>query len=140
HHSRGMNGPGHFVQMNPAIGPLTDLVVNLEHLAQLALDPATGRFRATEHPMSFGISNQAPFLIDVASRGLQRYGFALNPTFPPTVRGAHGGYGPLHVPRLQAIPAGPLYHTSGDVHETISVPGLERAARYLAYVIRALAD
>jgi hypothetical protein len=28
-----------------------------------------------------------------------------------------------------------MYHTSGDVLETISIPGLERAARFFAYFI-----
>jgi hypothetical protein len=51
------------------------------------------------------------------------------------VAGDLGGYAPLGVPRVQAIHAGPLYHTSGDVLETISVEGLERSARFYAYFI-----
>ena len=33
-----------------------------------------------------------------------------------------GGYAPLNVPRVQAIHSGPMYHTSGDVLDSISVP------------------
>jgi hypothetical protein len=49
------------------------------------------------------------------------------------VAGDLGGYASLGVPRVQAIHAGPLYHTSGDVLESISVAGLERAARFYAF-------
>jgi hypothetical protein len=28
-----------------------------------------------------------------------------------------------------------MYHTSGDVLDTISIPGLERAARFFAYFL-----
>lgn len=139
HHSRGMNGPTHFVRMNPDIGERTRIVVNLEHVAQLALDTRSARFQPTEQPMSFGISNQAPYLIEVASRARERSGMRLNPTFPATVPGDLGGYAPLGVPRVQAIHAGPLYHTSGDVLETISIPGLERAARFFADFIAEVA-
>jgi len=35
--------------------------------------------------------------------------------------------------------AAPLYHTSGEVLDVISTPGLERMARFLAYFINAAA-
>jgi hypothetical protein len=66
---------------------------------------------------------------------MERYGFNLNPTFTTSVAGDLGGYAPLGVARLQAIHSGNMYHASGDVLETISVPGLERAARFYAYLI-----
>lgn len=53
-----------------------------------------------------------------------------------TVAGDLGGYASLSVARVQAIHSGPLYHASGDVLETISVPGLERAARFYTYFVR----
>jgi hypothetical protein len=71
-------------------------------------------------------------LIDVARRAADRYGFNINPTFTASVPGDLGGYGPLGVARVQANHSGPMYHTSGDVFEMISVPGLERAARFFA--------
>ena len=55
------------------------------------------------------------------------------------VPGDLGGYASLNVPRVQAIHSGPMYHTSGDVLDTISVPGLERAARFFAFFVREVA-
>jgi hypothetical protein len=135
HHGTGLNGPGNFVRMNPRVGEKTVLVVNLEHVAQLRVMPSPWRVDPTEQPMSFGISNLAPALIDLGQRAMARYGFNLNPKFSSSIAGDLGGYAPLGVARLQAIHSGPLYHTSGDVLATISEAGLERAARFYAYFI-----
>jgi hypothetical protein len=135
HHSTGLNGPANLVRMNPALTGKTVLVVNLEHISQLYIRPAPWRAEPTEQPMSLGISNQSPFLIALGKRGVERYGFRLNPTFGSGVPGDLGGYEPLGVARVQAIHSGPMYHVSGDVLETISVPGLERAGRFFAYFV-----
>lgn len=144
HHSTGLNGPQNLVRMNRALLSKTVLVVNLEHVAQLAIHPASEKREgaaapwvadAAEQEMSFGISNQAPFLIDLGHRAKQRYGFHIGDTFGPNVPGDLGGYAPLGVARVQAIHSGPMYHTSGDTLDTISLPGLERAARFYAYFI-----
>jgi hypothetical protein len=42
-------------------------------------------------------------------------------------------------PLLQLIQGNPLYHTTGDMLETISTPGLERVARFVAYFVREVA-
>ncbi len=47
---------------------------------------------------------------------------------------------PLGVPRVQAIHAAALYHTSADTFETISVEGLERAARFYRFFIEGVAN
>ena len=135
HHSPGLNGPSNFVRMNPALTSKTVLVLNLEHIAQFYIRSATWTVDADEQPMNFGISNQSPALIDIGKRGVERYGFNLNPTFTGNVPGDLGGYEPLGVARVQAIHSGPMYHTSGDVAETISVPGLERAARFFSFFV-----
>lgn len=135
HHSTGLNGPANLVQMNPQLKEKTVLVLNLEHIAQLYIRPEPWRVEATEQPMGFGISNEAPFLKALATRGVERYGFRLNPTFSSGVPGDLGGYAPLGLARVQAIHSGPMYHTSGDVLETISVRGLERAARFYAFFV-----
>jgi Zn-dependent M28 family amino/carboxypeptidase len=135
HHSTGLNGPAHVVKMNPQLSE-TVLVLNLEHIAQFYIRTAPWKTDPTEQPMSFGISSESPVLVDIARRGMSRYGFNLNPAFSSAVPGDLGGYAPLGVPRVQAIHSGPMYHTSGDVLETISVPGLERAARFFAYFLR----
>jgi len=45
--------------------------------------------------------------------------------------GEGGGYRSLDVAIVTAMQAPPLYHTSGEVLEVISTPGLERMARFL---------
>jgi hypothetical protein len=139
HHSPGLNGPGNLVTMNPQLRGTAVLVLNLEHIAQFHFRNDPFRVDAAEQPMGFGISNAAPFIQAIARRGAALYGFALNPDFSDAVPGDLGGYAPLGVPRVQAIHSGPMYHTSGDVLDTISTPGLERAARFYAYFVSAVA-
>jgi hypothetical protein len=136
HHSRGLNGPSNFVAMNPALTDDTVLVLNLEHIAQLAIRPGAWTVDATEQRMSFGIDNESTFLIDAGRRGMERYGFNLNPEFRAAVPGDLGGYRSLGAARVQAIHSGPMYHTSGDVLATISASGLERAARFYTFFVR----
>jgi Zn-dependent M28 family amino/carboxypeptidase len=139
HHSGGLNGPANLVQMNPALKGRVVLVLNLEHIAQLRFQNDPFRVDGLEQPMGFGISNEAPAIADVARRAMQRYGFALRPQFTSSIAGDLGGYAPLGVPRVQAIHSGPMYHTSGDTLDTISTPGLERAARFYAYFVNEIA-
>ena len=49
--------------------------------------------------------------------------------------GEGGGYRSAGVPIVTTMQAPPLYHTSGEVSEVISVPGLERMARFMMYFI-----
>jgi hypothetical protein len=135
HHGGGMNGPGNLVAMNPELVKKAVLVLNLEHIAQLHFRNDPFRVEPVEQPMGFGISNEAPAIADIARRGMERYGFALRPEFSNSTAGDLGGYAPLGVPRVQAIHAGPMYHTSGDTLDTISTPGLERAARFYAFFV-----
>lgn len=139
HHSSGLNGPRHLVEMNPRLVGRAVLVLNLEHIAQYLVDPATFEVRRTEQDMGWGITNLAPFLVDLTDRGVARYGFRLRDDYGTGVPGDLGGYASLGVPRVQAIHAGPLYHTSADVFESVSVEGLERAARYYAFFVREVA-
>jgi hypothetical protein len=135
HHSTGLNGPANFVRMNPALTAKTVLVLNLEHIAQLRIRSGSWTVEPSEQPMNFGIDNSSPAVIEIGKRGVERYGFNLNPTFGTSVSGDLGGYAPLGVARVQAIHSGPMYHASGDVLETISIPGLERAARFYTYFV-----
>ena len=136
HHSTGLNGPANFVRLNRELAGKAVLVLNLEHIAQFQIQAGSWKVLPTEQPMNFGISNTAPFLMELGKRGVERYGFNLNPIFREAVPGDLGGYEPLKVPRVQAIHSGPMYHTSGDTLDTISTPGLERAARFYAYLLR----
>ena len=40
---------------------------------------------------------------------------------------------------FQLIQGNPLYHTTGDMFETISTPGLERVARFVGVLRREVA-
>jgi len=51
------------------------------------------------------------------------------------VSGDLGGYRPLEVPMTQMIQSGTFYHSSGDVYEAVPTEGLERAARFHAFLI-----
>lgn len=135
HHSAGLNGPANVVKMNPDLSAKTVMVLNLEHIAQFEIVPGSWVVNPREQPMNFGIDNSSPYLHELGQRALKRYGFNLNPTFSTSVAGDLGGYASLGVARVQAIHSGPMYHTSGDVLETISVPGLERAARFYTYFV-----
>ena len=51
--------------------------------------------------------------------------------------GETGGYTTLKGAALVTIiQAPPLYHTSGEVTDVISTPGLERIARFLAFFVK----
>ena len=139
HHSTGLNGPANFVRMNPDILARTVLVLNLEHIAQFEIQSSDWSVGPKEQPMSFSITNSAPFLTELTRSGMNRYGFNLNPKFRTSAPGDLGGYRPLGLPMIQAIHSGPMYHASGDVLDTISKPGLERAARFFTFFVDAVA-
>jgi hypothetical protein len=145
HHSPGLNGPRNFVAMNPEIAANAVLALNIEHVAQRNLSPARSLFAdgyrefiadAGEAPIVAGVSNASPFLDDLFGQGVERYGtnFVSGPS--TMASGEGGGYRALGVPIVTTMQAPPLYHTSGEVIEVISTPGLERMARFLAFFIK----
>jgi Peptidase family M28 len=135
HHSAGLNGPTNFVKMNAGVGSKAVMVLNLEHVAQLRIESGTWKVGPAEQQLNFGVDNSSPALLAAGKAAMTRYGFNLNPTFTTRVAGDLGGYAPLGIARVQAIHSGPMYHTSGDVLETISIPGLERAARFYTHFV-----
>jgi hypothetical protein len=50
-----------------------------------------------------------------------------------------GGFSSRKVARITVMQAPPLYHTTGEVLDVISTPGLERIARFLTYFVREVA-
>ncbi len=145
HHSPGMNGPRSFVAMNPELAASSVLVFNIEHVAQRNLSRARSLFDdgyreyiadSGEAPIVAGITNRSPFLEDLIRRGVERYGINFVSGASTMASGEGGGYRSLGVPIVTAMQAPPLYHTSGEVLETISTPGLERMARFLAFFVR----
>ena len=145
HHSSGLSGPGNFVAMNPEIAEGAVLVVNLEHTAQRHITPARSLhedgYRAWtmdshEAPIVAGITNLAPFLEGLVERGIQRYGtnFVSGPN--AMASGEGGTYRRLGVPVFTTMQGPPMYHTTGEVLEMVSTPGLERMARFMAFFVK----
>ena len=145
HHSPGMNGPRQVVAMNPEIAENAVLVLNIEHVAQRNLTPARSLFAdgyrefiadTGEAPIVAGVSNASPFLDGLFTQGVVRYGtnFVSGPS--TMASGEGGGYRSLDVAIVTTMQAPPLYHTSGEVLDVISTPGLERIARFLAFFIK----
>jgi hypothetical protein len=144
HHGPG-NGPTALVAAHPELKDDTLLVLNLEHVAYL--DVVRGKTRAanntgmtwdtsvTESAKAVGVTNQSPFLFDVWSRAPRCFGVVTYQQPGTTVSGDLGGYRGVNAPMTQMIQSGTFYHSSGDVYEQVTAEGLERAARFHAYLI-----
>jgi len=143
HHTSGLSGPGHLVELNPDLIARNVLVINLEHVASRQINPArtdTDGLRdiVTDSGEGFlmnGVSNRSPALEQIIRIGGDRYGV----NFVSQASTYHAGDNPqVDSPIFQLIQGNPLYHTSGDVLETISTPGLERVARFTAFFVEAV--
>ncbi|MDX1491108.1 MAG: M28 family peptidase [Pseudohongiellaceae bacterium] len=145
HHTSGLNGPRNFVALNPELASKSVLALNIEHVAQRNFVPARSQasdgyrdFVADvgEAPIVAGITNSAPFLEGLIESGVALYGTNFVSEANTMASGEGGGYRSLEAPIVTTMQAPPLYHTSGEVLEAISEPGLERMARFLAYFIK----
>ena len=145
HHSSGLSGPGHFVAMNPEIAESAVLVVNIEHTAQRHITPARSNHEdgyrewtmdSHEAPIVAGLTNLAPFLEGLVERGIQRYGTNFV-SGPNTMASGEGGtYRRAGIPVFTTMQGPPMYHTTGEVLEMVSTPGLERMARFMAFFVK----
>ncbi len=147
HHTSGLSGPANFVRMNPGLAANTVLTVNIEHVAQRNFAPARSQFEdgyrefsadSGEAPIVAGITNSAPFLQDLVSEGVTRYGVNFMSGNSTMASGEGGGYRDIDAPIVTFMQAPPLYHTSGEDIDAISEPGLERMARFLAFFVKAV--
>ena len=145
HHTSGLNGPRNAVSMNPDLFDRALLIFNLEHVAQRNIAPARFEFEdgyrqfsadSGEAPIVVGITNSSPALQAVFDAGVQRYGTNFMSTDSTMASGEGGGYRSAGVPIVTTMQAPPLYHTSGEVAEVISVPGMERMARFMAFFVK----
>jgi len=145
HHTPGLNGPRNAVRMNPDVFQNAVLIVNLEHVAQRNIVPARFQlddgYRAytadsVEAPIVAGITNESPFLQGLITQGVARYGTNFTSSESTMASGEGGGYRDAGVPIVTTMQSPPLYHTSGEVAEVISIPGLERMARFMAFFIK----
>jgi hypothetical protein len=144
HHGPG-NGPTSLLAAHPELNGGTLMILNLEHVAYA--DVVRGKVRSannigmswetsvTESAKAVGVTNESPFLFDVWKQASRCYGVATYQSAGTTVSGDLGGYRPLNVPMTQMIQSGTFYHSSGDVYEEVPAEGLERAARFHAFLI-----
>ncbi|MBQ12882.1 MAG: M28 family peptidase [Gammaproteobacteria bacterium] len=145
HHTSGLSGPTQLVALNPDLIARNVLTINLEHVAARQLNPARTdthgvRDVITDTGEGFlmnGLSQRSPYLESIIRSGGIRYGL----NFVSAASTYNAGDNPrVESPVFQLIQGNPLYHTSGETLETISTPGLERVARFVAYFVKAVAE
>ncbi len=146
HHTPGINGPRSFVTANPDLAGKAVMLVNIEHVAQRNFSPArttaADGYReavvdSSEAPIAVGVTNNAPFLQALIDEGPARYGVNFIAERSTFQSGETGGWSTLKAAKVSVMQAPPLYHTTGEVLDVISAPGLERIARFLAHLVTA---
>ena len=140
HHTPGINGPRSFVAANPDLAARAVMLVNIEHVAQRNFSPARTTapdgYRdavadSNEAPIAIGVTNNAPLLQALVDDAPSRYGVNVIAERSTFQSGETGGWATLKVAKVSVMQAPPLYHTTGEVLDVISAPGLERIARFL---------
>jgi hypothetical protein len=146
HHTPGINGPRSFVTANPELAKNAVMLINIEHVAQRNFSPARttsadGYREAVadsgEAPIAVGVTNNSPFLQELIDTGPARFGVNFISERSTFQSGETGGWAGLNVAKVSVMQAPPLYHTTGEVLDVISAPGLERIARFLAFFVSA---
>ena len=141
HHTPGINGPRSFLAANPELAKRAVMLVNIEHVAQRHFSPARTTFAdgyreavadSGEAPIAVGVTNNSPFLQELVDAGPARFGVNFISERSTFQSGETGGWAGLSVAKVSVMQAPPLYHTTGEVLDVISAPGLERMARFLA--------
>jgi hypothetical protein len=144
HHTDGLSGPRAFLAMNPELVERAVMIINVEHVAarNVGLERATyaDGYRkwvadSGETPIVAGIDNMAPYLNELFDRGTQRYGVNFVSQASPTQSGESGTFATTDAASVMLIQSNVFYHSTGDVLELISTPGLERMARFLGWFI-----
>jgi hypothetical protein len=146
HHTPGINGPRSFVTANPELARNAVMLINIEHVAQRNFSPARttsadGYREAVadsgEAPIAVGVTNNSPYLQALIDGGPARFGVNFISERSTFQSGETGGWAGLNVAKVSVMQAPPLYHTTGEVLDVISAPGLERMARFLASFVSA---
>ncbi|HEY5722147.1 MAG TPA: M28 family peptidase [Allosphingosinicella sp.] len=147
HHSPGANGLAAFrVLHDKDYVANADLILNLEHVAVSGTVPSMveqqnnnfGRklvATTAEFPKQVGVNNRAPFLIDLWRQGALCFGLNTQRVVDTRNPGELGRFAELPVAQTQMISAGPVYHTSGETVSSVPPEGLERSARFHAFLI-----
>ena len=146
HHTPGINGPRASVAANPELAKNAVMLINIEHVAQRNFSPArttsSDGYREAvadsgEAPIAVGVTNNSPFLQELIDSGPARFGVNFISERSTFQSGETGGWAGLSVAKISVMQAPPLYHTTGEVLDVISTPGLERIARFLAFLVAA---
>jgi hypothetical protein len=146
HHTPGINGPRGSVAANPEIAKDAVMLINIEHVAQRNFSPARttsadGYREAVadsgEAPIAVGVTNNSPYLQALIDAGPARFGVNFISERSTFQSGETGGWAALKAAKVSIMQAPPLYHTTGEVLDVISEPGLERIARFLAFFVSA---
>ena len=98
---------------------------------------ATPSAAKREAPIAVGVTNNSPFLQELIDAGPARFGVNFISERSTFQSGETGGWSGLNVAKVSVMQAPPLYHTTGEVLDVISTPGLERIARFLASFVAA---
>ena len=91
-----------------------------------------------EAPVYAGITNGAAFIDGLFAQGVARYGVNFVSSKSRMQSGESPGFTSVGAV-VTIIQAPPLYHTTGETLDVISTPGLERIARFLAYMVKEVA-
>jgi hypothetical protein len=146
HHSPG-NGLNQFRKVHDGdYVAKADLVVNLEHvgvagMVRSAVERQTNNFglkplaMTAEFPKQVGVSNRAPFLVDLWRQGAACFGLNVQRVVDTANPGELGAFRDTSIPVTQMISAGPTYHTSGETVDAVPDEALERAARFHAFLV-----
>lgn len=146
HHTPGINGPRSSMAANPDLARNAAMLINIEHVAQRNFSPARttsadGYREAVadsgEAPIAVGVTNNSPFLQELIDAGPARFGVNFISERSTFQSGETGGWSALKAAKVSVMQAPPLYHTTGEVLDVISEPGLERIARFLAFLVSA---
>jgi hypothetical protein len=146
HHTPGINGPRSFVAANTDLARQAAMLVNIEHVAQRNFSPARTTSKdgyreavadSGEAPIAVGVTNNSRFLQALIDRGPATHGVNFISAPSTFQSGETGGWAELKVAKVSVMQAPPLYHTTGEVLDVISAPGLERIARFLAGFVTA---
>jgi len=147
HHTPGINGPRSFLAANPELARNAVMLVNIEHVAQRNFSPArttsADGYRdavadSGEAPIAVGVTNNSPFLQELIDRAPAAFGVNFISERSTFQSGETGGWSALNVAKVSVMQAPPLYHTTGEVLDVISAPGLERITRFLASFVAAV--
>ena len=147
HHTPGINGPRSFLAANPELAKKAVMLVNIEHVAQRNFSPArttsVDGYREAiadsgEAPIAVGVTNNSPYLQELIDAAPARFGVNFISERSTFQSGETGGWASLSVAKVSVMQAPPLYHTTGEVLDVISAPGLERMARFLASFVTAV--